>query len=354
MLAKADTRLVAMKATSDPTVDGNWASVGGMIKIQTIESLWAFEDGGDIHVATQNDGGEVRYHVFDPGTDTWTTQNEFVVKSAPSPTSTIACSIALRSDGDVIIGYGGDIAGDQAVFYARREGTTWTTDVQVDGATGSNDYRTPVLVLGASDRIHFFYKDSTANDLFHRSLSSTNVLDTADQTVDLTPISTTHTHRHGVSYVSGATKVRIPYVDADGTVSVGKLDSGADPTISTDTAVSGSQDVEKDLNGTAALCMSVDGTILHILYSDDTDQDIFHNHNSDDSGWGTDDEEVDAVTANRISCNVYTRSSIKRLAFLYLDATTVKYAERDLEVNFALLSSAFFPDQNYYVGPFEI
>ena len=244
MLARGGSEIVAMKASSNPSVDANWSNQGGSVvlaqrgHINPVKSMWVYEDGSDLHVATQQLNGRVAYHVFDPGTDTWTTSDEFVVTNNPN-VGFEACSIALRSDGDVIIGYSGNDAGDDAIFYARKEGASWTTNVQVDGSASTNNYRGPVVVLGASDRVHFFYRNvsNVALSSLHRSLSSANSLDTADQVIDTTVGGVSFIFAHGVSYVSGATKIRVLYLDFDDTISVVKLDSGADPTISTDTGV---------------------------------------------------------------------------------------------------------------------
>lgn len=316
-----------MKATSDPSVDGNWADVDFSLTGEPVVSMWCFEDGGDIHIATQGAGGIVRYHVFDPGTDTFTTKNEVVVTNNPLA-GFEAVSIAVRSDGDVIIGYAGDDAGDAAIFYAREEGSGWTTNVQVDGAATTDDYTGVVIVLGVSNRMHFFYRNDTDNDALHRSLSSANSLDTADQVIDATPNAINFVFAHGVSYVSGATKVRVPYLDSVQTASLAELDSGADPSIATSTGVSDTN-VAVENNVSPVMCCAVDGTVLHLLFSQSSDEDIFHDSNADDAGWQTDDEEKDAVTCNRISCNIYTRGSLV-LAYLYLDDTTVKYDERSL------------------------
>ncbi len=324
--------IAVMKATSDPSVDGNWSNVGaninvgGINKARKIKSLWVFEDGSDLHVATQSDDGKVAYHVFDPGTDAWTTSDENVVTNNP-PGGNHACSIALRSDGDRIIAYAGNDGGDDAIFYARNEASSWTTNVQVDGAATTDDYTGVVIVRGLSDRMHFFYKNDTDNDALHRSLSSANSLDTADQTVDATAATGQNLlFSPGVSYVSGATKVRAVYLDFGNKSSIVELDSGADPSFATQVNITDDGTI---VNGQLLLCLAVDGTTIHLLYSESNTGDIFHDENDDDGGWGTDDEEKDAVTCNRISCNVYTRGS-KVLAYLYLDVATVKYDERTL------------------------
>lgn len=331
LLAYSNKSIMMMKATSDPNVDGNWANIGGDVyfgqKSSGVKSMWSVEDGGDIHVATQEDDGRVAYHVFDPGTDTWTTKNEFVVTNTPDTANRQACSIALRSDGDVIVLYaGGIIAGRNDIFYARKETGTWTVNIDVYVA-GVFDLFGAVAVLGASNRVHFFGKNDTNDRAWHRSLSSGNSLDTIDE-YNFVVGSDDFIHGHGVSYLSGGnTKVRVPYLDSGDTVSFAEFDSEADPTITETTGVG---DVATKLqNETGVHCASVDGTNVHWLHSRDSDADIFHDSNDDDAGWGVDDEEKDAVTCNRISCNVYNRSG-QKLAYLYLDGATNKYGERDI------------------------
>ena len=59
------------------------------------------------------------------------------------------------------------------------------------------------------------------------------------------------------------------------------------------------------------------------------DQDIYSDKQADGGSWGTDTEEQDAVTANRISAGVYDRSGNK-LGYVWLDGTTTSYDEIDL------------------------
>jgi len=348
--------IVAMKATADPNVDANWSQVDYTTNNgRDTVSLWCFETtGGDIRIASVDADGKIYNHIFDVGVGRFFFAPDFVVTNKPNLAEGVGVSISERSDGDRIILYTGDDANDDAVFYARREVTTWTTNIRVDGGSAEH-FTGAVVILGVSDRMHFFYNEDSgsAATAYHRSLSSSNSLDTVDQAIDTTiVVNTNHPFGQAVSYVSGATKVRIPYVDADGSISIAKLDSGADPTLTTDTVVS-ALDVKVN-NGTPVMCLAVDGTTIHLLFSDITDTDVFHDENADDAGWGTDEEIIDAATINRISCNVYTRGA-KVLAFLFLDGTTAKYCEYPLAGgSIGKLSLVEFPDQNYYVGPFEI
>jgi len=327
------TQIVAMKATADPTVDGNWANVGGHINVGSafgnIQSMWVVEDGGDLHVVTQQSlgttSGRVAYHVFDPGTDTWTTRNEEVIITTLDAAGIAAVSIALRSDGDVIIGYAEVVAGAEHIHYARKEGGSWATGFVVDGAAPAEHYNGVVVVLGASDRVHFFYSNRSDDDFLHRSLSSANSLDTADQSVDAS-VNTVLFQMGGkaVAYVSGATKIRATYLDATNKVSMVELDSGADPTINTTADISANDYALGDAN--PQMCLAVDGTTIHLLYIDTTN-DIFHV--ADVEGSPSENEIEDAVTAQGLSCNIYDRSGIK-LAYLWNNNGTLTYDEVDI------------------------
>ncbi len=348
--------VTVVKATADPSVDANWSNVGTNIQLGSIEdlnfikSLWVVEDGSDLHVATQTSDGRVAYHVFDPGTDAWTTSDEFVSAAGGVPAN-LACSIALRSDGDVIVGYAADDGAEDEIWYSRKEGT-WTRDTFLGNGGAGDNYNGVVIVRGASDRMHFFYKSDTDGDLLHRSLSSANSLDTVNQSVDTSVATFNFLCGPGVSYVSGATKVRVPYKDSDNGTSVAELDSGADPTITTDTNVG--ENVVVTVDGYSLHCLAIDGTTIHLVYASGLNN-VHHDSNADDAGWGTDEDIITNNTATiGISCNVYTRGA-KVLAFLFDDNGTIKYCEYPLAGgSIDKLSLVEFPDQNYYVGPFEI
>ncbi len=328
LLTDSGTRMAMMKASSDPETDGSWASAGGIVRMAAginpgVTSIWAFEDDSDIHVATMTVGGRIEYHVFDPGTDTWTLLHDFVdMTPNTDETTQKGVSIALRSDGDVIVLHTEDLfAAANEIHYARKESGAWTRSQDVE--SGASSYSGAVIVPGASDRMHFFYNHETAAEVRHRSLSSANALDTSQAVdVDTSPFVEQSVH-HGVTYVSTETKVRCPYATTAGWCSIAELDSGADPTISTSLAGDAATLQDGDYY---IMCLAVDGTNLHMIYSADADADIDRDENDDDGGWGTDASVQSGVTCNRISCNVYTRGD-RVLAYLWLSGTTATYDE---------------------------
>ena len=331
-------RLTVWKTTGDPTTLSNWSAQDRVVTFKIkVHSIWAVLDGTDIHVITAfrqrttataiDSGFSYDYSKFDTTTDTWSIPREHidVGNTVPEPTSAesrMFCSIGVRSDGDVVVMYQ-----DQAnlVAYARRESGTWTIAITIAISTGVTG---GVVVKGASDRMHFFWTHTEDSDIFHRSLSSTNVFDTV-ATVDAAATALEHPIGRGISYAdNGNTIVKVPYIDADESITSIRFTSGANPTISTDTAAS-DNDVE-DINESIVACYAIDGTETQLLYSgggvSGVDQDIFYDTQADGGSWGTDTEEQDAVTANRLSAGVYERSGTK-LGYLWLDGTTTDFDE---------------------------
>ena len=297
----------------------------------TIVSLWAFQDGTDLKIVTATaTGPEYRYHVFHMATDLWdgTLKNETIedVKDQP-PICAVSC--AVRSDGDVIVLYNGDMdavmgADWRRVDYARRE-PSWTVGVNVAGDSLESSWVSGATIRGASDKMHFLYMDSTNADAYQRSLSSANSLGT-QHTLD-----TTVAALGGQVFIpavyyddAGIERITIAYHDSDSTLQALVVENDGTPGTPSnlsDAAV-----------GQSRGCLAVEnGTIkkVHALFPDSGTSDLFYDVNQDEAGWGTDVEILDAVTVSKLSCTVYDRSGTK-LAYVYNDGGTVKYNEKSL------------------------
>jgi hypothetical protein len=266
--------------------------------------------------------------------DTWGTTNESIATLAPLGASSISCSIALRSDGDIIVLYNGNTEKEKGtnydrVYYARKEGESWTVDIIVDRSpeNGDMDDRSwygSVVVKGSSDRMHFFFKDGLDNDGYQRTLTSGNSLEATITAGDSDVATALHVFGPGISYDdSGTQRVRCPYDDGTGNISYAEFDSADTPGTFTPNVDVSDADVE-NINDSPVACCAVDGTDEYLVYADDSTQDLWYDKND-----GTDVEHRDGVTINRISCNVYDRSGTK-LAMVYDDGGTIKYDEVDI------------------------
>ncbi len=304
--------IIVAKCTGDPTTGTNW--LGQDLPLYTrseIASIWSVEDSGDIHVAWQEVDGYVYYARFDCGTDAWINGGspELVTDAGTDTNGYIASgeggvSIGVRSDGDVIVLYTYQSATYTSVRYARLESGTWTTDQSVAGPLA--DIYAGVVVMGASDRAHFFFAAGSSATGYHRSLSSANGLDTLDSISIIVQVAAWHPFGRGVSYDDGGTqRVRVPVIDNATNLDSVQLDSGANPSITQGSAIQDSGTVNY------YPCFAVETKEVWALWSDVSTDDIWSDSNNDDAGWGTDTEEQDAVTCTWISSAVYDRSGNK-------------------------------------------
>jgi len=140
-----------------------------------------------IHLAVQDgtlaSSVATKYVSFDATTDTFLATTETVLAAgaiAGQATAGWGCSLAVRSTGEVVLFYNCVATNTSGtararVAYRRRTGVnTYAAEVRVD-ANAAFDNTTPEVVLGANDRIHFAWLNSTTN-IMHRVLNSVNTL----------------------------------------------------------------------------------------------------------------------------------------------------------------------------------
>lgn len=326
-----------------------------------IEAMACFQVGQVVHVATQISTGATYYNSYTMDTDTWslTTSETAVAAASFAPTSTYTwVSLIVRSTGEPVIGYcAGQTAmssGFNMVRYTRRTGTnTYSSPVNVDNG-GSVNWTNPVVVLGASDRVHFFFNDNTANDAYQRTLTAANALQTFPASYDTSPYNTgVHIFGPGTSYASGGnTEVRAPYLDSSQLLSVAAATSADAPTASQQTSVSGGSITSfSATTQMPRIALAADGTTTHALYTL-ADQDLSHTNDSGTGTWVTATNELTA-TLNYITTNVYTRGGNRYLAMVLDDGGTVKYAEITLtaattNIHRRLISTAALTRSNRY------
>ena len=346
LLDSTDKSLIEAWKATDPTSSfTEQDSVDKPNLVTVLNSVWVYQVSDVLHIISSSSGAsgvdELSYHQFNMATDNWDLVTEIVEASLAGGSEVdISCSIAVRSTADVIVLYNGDtdvIKGTvyRRVKYARREAGIWTVGIAVDNG-GATNWFGSVIVPGSSDRMHFFFYDSTSFDAYQRTLNSVNSLEAFPGSFDaLAGSGAIHHFNPGVHWTSGANeKVRCPYLDSTSKLSVAALNSADAPTVSIVATNISDNTVEDsvpsaDLYPTA--CMALETDKQHILYSDDATQDLFRDvTGADNDTWGTDVEVLDAVTINRVSASVYTRGGATELAYVYDDAGTVKYNEVEL------------------------
>ena len=330
--------LRAFKAT-DPT--SSFSNVGSDVTVTStnqIRAVDAVQSGDEIHVVTSDAAAassvDLRYHVFNMSSDTWTTSNEAIVTgyALVALATAIHAAINIRSDGDVIVLYNGAaLSGlDEAVYYARRESGSWTADVIVSTAGSTQNWYAGGIVRGSSDRMHFFFINDDVNDAYQRTLTSANSLETLpasyDTSINSTQISTLAT---GTSYESGGvTKVRYPQEDSTGVILLSaKMDSADTPTVSTDADITGTTDIE---SGSHRASFAADGTTLWNTFVQTTTSDMFTQSNANDGGWST-PASFATINSNGVRTNIYNRGGSVVIAMVYNDSSNPVYNEKLLK-----------------------
>jgi hypothetical protein len=371
VIAIASGANITVVKAADPTVSFSEQDASNKPAVGSPQSVWGYLSGSEIHIVGEVGfaGGDphLHYHVFDTASDTWTTVDEAVETLKDDPTA-VSCSIAVRSDGDVIVLYNGDTDSDMGnpydrVDYARREVSSWTVGIAVGATTPANLDRTgSVIVRGSADNMHFFWVGPRGIDeLRARSLDASNSLST-ERVLDLSSADAgAHSWTPGIAWNDGGTwRVVLPTKDFSTfeLVVVRWVESSGALAASPGTTVVGSPE---DVRFTRQLCSSLDGDgQMYVMWGgggvSGADEDLYR----DDAAppyttWSGETEVIDATTIEKISCNIYPRDGAIKLAFVYDEAGTIKYNEVSITAPTApAMADSRFPDQNYKIGPFSV
>lgn len=244
--------------------------------------------------------------------DTWLVEDQVI----HSHTAAFDCvSLAWRSDDTIICAYSTSTSPGRVAYKIRTDSTatgTWGSENIID-TEASTDFEGVQLVLGASDKTHFFYNDQTNGRIYHRALNSSDAWTGAREQCNDTASLTAHelpivpkpiywddggNEKIMVAWQDSSDKIRTSIITNDGTPAAEQVAS--DNTVTHDTASSEQPSAS----------LVVLGSTPHLLYSDLTSNDLYHTSWS--TTWATDDEIDDAVT------NLHFFA-------MGLDATTIGY-----------------------------
>jgi cellulose synthase/poly-beta-1,6-N-acetylglucosamine synthase-like glycosyltransferase/transposase-like protein len=303
----------------------NWTFVGtsGSPTVNDLESLDIHQVGDTLHMCVQSGLGAsnypVTYHTFrlsDHGTnpDTWGIIDEAVVTPTTAATDQ-SCGISRRSDGSVVIFYRGSDGTNQSVYYKiRSTGGTWGSEIELDN-TASTDFNFSGDVLGASDKTHIFYRDDTANSIYHKSLTSGDVL-SARELIEL-DAGTTADHWYTVPQVywtdpDGNEKIMTVYRDGSDDLMYSKVITN-DGTPEARKQVS-STTVQDSPTGTQSSQLAADlvvdeyTDVVIAAFSPENDRDLDIDYTSNDAGWHA-DTTIRTGTMDYIKGEIFTHSS---------------------------------------------
>lgn len=331
------TTLSVQKAT-DPT--DSFTEIATLSNTFTRMGIGTFQDGDDIHIATQDNNDVLLYHVFSMSSDTFTTSNQAVTSAVGTNIDADKCiSISLETGGDQILMYQGasdnDMGQKERVDYAYKTGGSWTVDQAVDDG-GAINFFMQGLVRGEANKFFLQYKDDTNADMDFKTV----------QDVDGTLSSVTEAGNNpGPDNFSGIQPI---YYDDAGVerIYAGWEQGQARAVPINDGSVGTLLQISLgaiNTNGEFSIfSFAVDEKTAWVLFAKEGN-DIYSDSNEDEGGWGTDTEELDGITCNLITSNIYQRGSDIVLAYVYDDGGTIKYNEKVLRTVVSITPDMWHP-----------
>lgn len=153
----------------------SWREVDGTNRPKTgdLEGFGSALVGDQIHMVHQT-SDDVWYHVFctsdhSEKPDTWAIQDERIASPEEPPTQ--VADIAVRSDGSVVVVYGGP---HKIHFAVRSPAGQWSEETVID-AKQAPDLSGPALTLGSEDVVHLAYTGADGS-AWYRQLLPDNTL----------------------------------------------------------------------------------------------------------------------------------------------------------------------------------
>ncbi len=333
--------LIVQKTVNPDTTDFTeltFISVPGSNSISGIATWQSPDDDDIVHIATTS-GTDVKYSRFNMATDAFVTSFEAVTGAVTIDVfATKVCSIAVETDGSVIIEYqaatDNNMGAKQRVDYAFKPiGGSWTSNVALDDG-GAVNYHCGALVRGEANKFHLTFHNTTTLDAVHKSVQ--DVDGTLSSGEDYNSVSTDQ-----VNLFQLATPV---YYDDDGVerVTLGHqtlseiarsavVEDDGTPEASIEASLVGSTAEAIGVAnsfGAYSFAVDADDKSVWIIFGRASDDDVYRAQNQDDeSPWQDGVEELDAVDVNIITSNIYTRGTDVVLAYIYEDGTAIKYNE---------------------------
>lgn len=359
----ASSRLDIYKAT-DPTssfaiVDDAGSPAGAVVALSVTQK------GDVLYLATWT-GSSYRYHEFSMSADTWSVIDEQIDAVDNDPTFSWI-SIAVRSTGVPVVAYAGDT--DQVMGGKKeradvnvRTGGTWDGPIALDAA-GDFHYGNPNVVKGPlTDDMHIVWQQTgnTADPptawlaTQAKTLDSVNALSNQDNLVFIHTGGAMLGNANAVSYDDGTTQhIMCQGVDSNNERStIRAKEGGHDDTDDIDLIARAlPTSHEAYVNGEVGIITITElSDDLHVLFSGGasaaSDQDLFYTKSTDDGvTWDTPTEEIDAITVNYISANIYVRGADTVMAYLYDDGGTQKYNEKVLIAGGVAPFLPYFPQR---------
>lgn len=315
--------LRAYKA-ADPNT-ASFTNVGGVTLAGNYQSHDCTQVGDIIHCATivpVSTNARVEYSTFNMATDTWAIETANTITSGATANG---LAIAVCGNGDIYIIHPAatetvmSVARSRIHYSRKPSGGAWAAPAAFGPTGNAVSYGAPAAVVGASNRVHCVYAETSGNGLRHRSVSGT--------TLDTDTLITSVVVGSPGNIVYDGTLVHACYVNNSlGTGHIARATSQATPSWSL-TAVA---DSATTFPSRAGQRLAMYGTQVQSLHQRSSDFDLLRDvypSPTTDVLVSTDPPETMSLSAN-----VITRGTSVILGFVYVSSGTgINYDEEVID-----------------------
>jgi hypothetical protein len=278
--------------------------------------------GTECYMSSQlnNDVYHDTFRFSDDGSnpDTWGTTDEAIRTGVTRDNQ--YTTMVRRSDG-TMVAFWQELNTDYRMRYSIKD-PTWSAPIDLDADAGKDQYQA-FAVLGENDLTHIFYTNITDGYLYHKSLSSSDVL--SDRELVHDDVGTGGSEEHPILSAiyydaSGTERIVVAFRDdSDSLIYTSKIDNDGSPSA----PVVASDNTVKN-NGIGGSCvvgqLINDGSDLYIIYGDDTNGYIWITKSVNYGSWDTDDSILTDVDADACNAFFYEPSdNSKQIGILFED-----------------------------------
>ncbi len=287
-------------------------------------SMWL--DGDLIHIVGVDEAQTAgmafaqifEYYTFDVSTDLWGIDEQITTTTLSGISQeNNSVDIAVRSDGDVIVAHQisdrANMGNDYTqAGYSRREGGTWTTEVEFFGENNSHAVFDIHSVMAPNDEFHVQYSSGRA-----QTLDAANVLSTrVNGNINTARLVTWD--NGGTQQILGARSTVV-----NNTARRYQEDGSGDIALDLTSEVVSSGDNDQVFRDSVAYDPQDD--IAHVFWFD-ADADLHHATASQGTGFGG-IEELATTTGNASWAQYYERDGARQIGYLVLNGSTLQFDE---------------------------
>jgi hypothetical protein len=250
--------------------------------------------------------------------DQWSAEDQ--IDDALSGDITQYSSLARTSDGRFWLAYSDSVVGDRQQIALRQRQSAGTFGQKIKPESDSGEWTGPRLLLGAADVVHLFYADHTNKRIYLRQVTGAGTLSAAVRVDEAGTSSVAAPHTNAVHYQdAGHDVLVVAYADGNNRLMAVPITDGAVGAAEEVSAEAVLQNPPIVLNEGTVASLVLDGTTVHVVWTDKATGAIRLRSRSNDKTWSSAQTlwSASGKTALYVHCGLLRSDQCPRLACVY-------------------------------------